>query len=70
MAMAAATNTVMDRGTAMHDRRRAALEAVSASQSSDTLLCARRHWPSARVGSKGDISAELGLCPQFPRKRT
>jgi hypothetical protein len=36
MAMAAATNTVMDRATAMHDRRRAALEAVSAFQSSDT----------------------------------
>jgi hypothetical protein len=41
MAMAAATNTVMDRGTAMHVRRRVAIEAVSAFQSPDT--------PAARV---------------------
>jgi hypothetical protein len=41
MAMVAATNTVMDRGTALHVRRRAAIEAVSAFQSLDT--------PAARV---------------------
>jgi hypothetical protein len=58
MAMAAATNTVMDRGTVMHVRRRAAIEAVSAFQGPTRLLHAH---PRAAIGGHIRRSAEAPM---------
>ena len=69
MAMAAATNTVMDRGTAMHVRRRVAIEAVSAFQSPDTPAARVPHSFRQASARRCPLWVKTGLMRDHPSAR-